>query len=366
VLILNPIDISGGAAAGWVARLERELGADWTAIRKARVTTEERRASLRRAFEGKIAADTSLVAFGSIAREEMTSDSDADWILLVDGQAQPEHSEQRNTIASELMKLRFPEPGRSGVFGCMIGSHDIVHEIGGEDDTNSNTTRRVLLLLESLPVGNREAYDRVRRQILKRYLNDDRGLTRSSSAIRVPRFLLNDLTRYWRTVTVDFVYKQRAEAGDKWALRNAKLRMSRKLVFASGLLRCFFCQLAPEAATAREHLTSPRHDISRLLTYMEGELAQTPLELLARAALRPSIGRDTQRDLFDSYNRFLGILDDQEKRDALKSMTEAEMATSAVWDEIRTISHAFHSGLRAVFFGNDEELRELTIDYGVF
>jgi hypothetical protein len=47
-------------------------------------------------------------------------------------------------------------------------------------------------------------------------------------------------------------------------------------------------------------------------------------------------------------------------------MTEAEMATSAVWDEIRTISHAFHSGLRAVFFGNDEELRKLTIDYGVF
>jgi hypothetical protein len=248
----------------------------------------------------------------------------------------------------------------------MIGSHDIVHEIGGEDDTNSNTTRRVLLLLESLPVGNREAYDRVRRQILKRYLSDDRGLTRSSSAIRVPRFLLNDLTRYWRTVTVDFVYKQRAEAGDKWALRNAKLRMSRKLVFASGLLRCFFCQLAPEAAMAREYLTSPRHDISRLLTYMEGELAQTPLELLARVALRPSIGRDTQRNLFDSYDRFLGILDDQEKRDALKKMTETEMATSEVWDEIRTISHAFHSGLKAVFFGDDEELRKLTTDYGVF
>jgi hypothetical protein len=34
----------------------------------------------------------------------------------------------------------------------MIGSHDIVHEIGGEDDTNSNTTRRVLLLLESNPL----------------------------------------------------------------------------------------------------------------------------------------------------------------------------------------------------------------------
>jgi predicted nucleotidyltransferase len=213
VLILNAVDTSNGASEGWVARIERELGANWTAMRKARITSDEKRESLRRAFEGKIAADTSLVVFGSIAREEMTSVSDADWILLVDGQAQPEHSEQRHAIASELVKLGFPEPGRSGVFGCMIGSHDIVHEIGGEDDTNSNTTRRVLLLLESLPVGNREAYDRVRRQILKRYLQDDRGLTRSSSAVRVPRFLLNDLTRYWRTVTVDFVLQAASGCG---------------------------------------------------------------------------------------------------------------------------------------------------------
>jgi hypothetical protein len=218
------------------ARTWRDVDRDSSGRTKA----EEKRTLLRVAFQEKIAPDTSLFVFGSIAREEMTSGSDSDWILLVDGQAHPEHGDQRHTIISELYKLGFPAPGRSGVFGCMIGSHDIVHEIGGEDDTSSNTTRRVLLLLESLPVGNREAYDRVRRQILNRYLRDDCGLTRGTGTIKVPRFLLNDLTRYWRTVTLDFVYKQRAEAGKKWALRNAKLRMSRKLVFASACFVGFF------------------------------------------------------------------------------------------------------------------------------
>src|SRR5215475_14480587 len=97
-------------AERWVDRLERELRANWAAIRKARNTTELKRAMLRKAFEGKIAPDTSLVVFGSIAREEMTSGSDSDWILLVDGQAIPEHADQKHTIAEELGTIGFAAP----------------------------------------------------------------------------------------------------------------------------------------------------------------------------------------------------------------------------------------------------------------
>jgi len=140
------------------------------------------------------------------------------------------------------------------------------------------------LLLESYPVGNREVYDRVRRQIIRRYLGDDRGLTHASADVRVPRFLLNDLTRYWRTVTVDFVYKQVAENDKKWALRNAKLRMSRKLIFAAGLAHVFFCHLDPLAASARSALMKSR-DVSLLTAYLEQELALSPLEVIAKRAL---------------------------------------------------------------------------------
>src|SRR5690349_17813875 len=172
-----------------LAELEARLGSDWKAIRAASEATQKRRGELTAAFTSHGSPDTSLVVFGSVARGEVTSGSDLDWILLTDGQSAPEHKEQEREIQRTLVEREFIKPGTSGVFGKMVGSHDLVHNIGGEDDLNSNTTRRVLLLLESYPVGNREVYDRVRRQIIRRYLGDDRGLTHASADIRVPRFL---------------------------------------------------------------------------------------------------------------------------------------------------------------------------------
>lgn len=249
----------------------------------------------------------------------------------------------------------------------MVGSHELVHNIGGEDDLNSNTTRRVLLLLESLPIGNREAYDRVRRQILRRYLEDDRGLLYGSGNIRIPRFLLNDFTRYWRTVTVDFVYKQRTDKNGKWALRNAKLRMSRKLVFAAGLLHCFECHLDEAAESARAALQPPDRDLSVLTEYMERQLSLTPLELVAKACLELNIRAETVRRIFDSYDRFLGILDDPDKRKELEQAhSHEELRNSAVWDDVLQVSGPFHDGLVALFLKEHEQLQSLTMKYGVF
>jgi hypothetical protein len=103
--------------------------------------------------------------FGSIAREGVTSGSDSDWILPVDGQASPEHLDQEHAIANELERAGIRRPGRSGIFGRMSGSHDIVHEIGGEDDTNSNGRGECCYFLNHGLSVDREAYDRIRRQI---------------------------------------------------------------------------------------------------------------------------------------------------------------------------------------------------------
>ena len=138
-----------------------------------------------------------------MARGEYTQGSDIDWTLLVDGQADPGHFTAAQAIAQELKAKKLNEPGINAVFGSVTFSHELIHHIGGHADSNRNTTQRILLLLESRAIGPADAYERVLRAVLARYLDNDISfLTRSRSGeqYKVPRFLLNDIVRYWRTV----------------------------------------------------------------------------------------------------------------------------------------------------------------------
>lgn len=165
---------------------------------------------------------------------------------------------------------------------------------------------------------------------------------------------------------MDFVYKQRSD-DQKWALRNAKLRMSRKLVFAAGLLRVYFCALDPDAQAAIALLREPQPNLSLLLEYMEQQLALTPLELVAKACLRNQVMPETALSIFASYDRFLALLDDPVKREELThAEVEAGLGNCSVWKEVGEISRPFHAGLVSLFLNDDVELRKLTMDYGVF
>lgn len=76
---------------------------------------------------------------------------------------------------------------------------------------------------------------------------------------------------------------------------------------------------------------------------------------------------DTAFAIFDSYNRFLAILDDPRKRGDLEMATSHEdLRNSTAWQEVREVSRPFHEGLVALFLNDDEELKNLTMKYGVF
>jgi hypothetical protein len=160
------------------------------------------------------------VFFGSLARGESTSQSDLDWTLLINGEVDGQHSSLHQSIRKKLRDAGKIPPGSTGTFGGLAFSHELVPCIGGQDDTNKNLTLRMLLLLESLSIGNDQPRQMVIRAILSRYLADDPSWTWRSDG-KLPRFLLNDVIRFWRTMAVDFADKFRDQEGEKWALRNA-------------------------------------------------------------------------------------------------------------------------------------------------
>lgn len=339
-----------------LALLEQRLGANWPHLAEACRLADGKRTELVDKLRGIDSEDTSVVVFGSLARREFTSGSDIDWTLLVDGHADPRHIELARRVEKIVNAASAKKPGREGTFGSLSFSHELVNRIGGEDDTNRNTTRRILLLLESAVVGRADAYDRVVTNILNRYVEEDYGFAQGRGPHRVPRFLLNDFARYWWTMAVDFAYKQRTRFGEGAAMRNMKLRMSRKLIYVSGLLTCFACELdCPAAAEPAEWVS-----------YLRDRLKLPPIEILAGALLRHSHLDGTARILLGAYDEFLGVLADKTQRERLEELEPPEYEADAIYQRVRRLSHEFRDGLLELFFDKPSGLYSLTKNYGVF
>jgi hypothetical protein len=68
--------------------------AKWTAIDKSIQVSKQKKQDLLDSFskgQKPDSEDRSVVAFGSVRRDEWTSGSDLDWTLLIDGTADPAH-----------------------------------------------------------------------------------------------------------------------------------------------------------------------------------------------------------------------------------------------------------------------------------
>ena len=71
--------------------------------------------------------------------------------------------------------------------------------------------------------------------------------------------------------------------------------------------------------------------------------------------------------IFDNYDQFLSILDDQDKRSELANATSHDgLRQSTAWREIRDVSAPFHEGLVALFLEGNDGLKGLTMRYGIF
>jgi hypothetical protein len=351
-------------SASNVEALSQRLGTDWLNISEARRRTAELRTKLD-ALASLATEDAATIVYGSIGREEVTESSDVDWTILIDGPTDPNHSHLVAKTADRLKDLGFKPPGPTDTFAVLVNSHELIHHIAGRHDTNQNLTRRILLLFESLAVTQPLVRDRVVRNILDRYITYDVIVPRREPLREViPHFLLNDVVRYWRTMASDYAAKMWERETKGWGLRNAKLRFSRKLIFIAGLLACFSFELDPPHDA--EEIRADRSNLpSRLSSHVLAHLSRSPLDVLAQTLLS-SEADSTARQLFDAYDRFLGVLANQEKRTELNELAMDKALDSKVWLEIHEASRDFRAAVDTLFLVDDSLLKRLTLRYGVF
>ena len=119
------------------------------------------------------------------------------------------------------------------------------------------------------------------------------------------------------------------------------------------------------APAVREDLQK-NHSTIAMEEHLRAFVQKTPLEILTTFLLELNITKDTAVKLFSSYNSFLSILEDVDKRERLKRLSLEDIPTDSVFGEVRTISRVFQEGLTSLFFYDNEKLRDLTIFYGVF
>lgn len=114
----------------------------------------------------------SICLFGSWAREELTPGSDDDWAVVTEEQFSTYDSKVVSLVAIAQHHLGADDraPGSQGIFGVPFDLANLVENVGLDADTNTNLTRRMLLLLESCEVAG-AVHQKACATVLDRYMN---------------------------------------------------------------------------------------------------------------------------------------------------------------------------------------------------
>lgn len=277
--------------------------------------------------------DVSVVMFGSWARRELTDGSDNDWAILTpEGREHDDDVQQLSLHCRSRFNDDGKAPGAQDMFGIPFSWNPLAQYVGLDDDTNTNLTRRMLMLLESIALTG-SMRDQCWTAILERYL--EHGVKDHWP----PRFLLNDTIRYWRTICVDFEGKHATGGEDdpKWVMRNAKLRTSRTMLFAGGLLPILFCRLCEK---------------DEIPGFLAQQYAATPVDRVAWAFSQMGLIDEGLRCL-GAYDEWISMLQDDEIRRAIGALRENTRDASPVFERVRSVGSRLQRGLLALLFESD-------------
>lgn len=249
-------------------------------------------------------SDLTIFVSGSYARLEASKYSDIDLFFIQHGMIDRIASPNISTLRmfSEVIKisddLNFPKFSNDGEFLKILESKKILEGMGGRNDDYDNYfTARLLMILESRPVYNESAYDRVMKELFRAYFKDYPDHPKDFQ----PIFLVNDILRFWKTLCLNYENKRNQPDADydrklKQKVKNLKLKFSR-------MLTCF-------GSISYIAARRPPMDVDDILSMM----AHTPLERLEAACVDyPSTHRNLEKaqELYDWFLSETDVTEDE-------------------------------------------------------
>jgi hypothetical protein len=288
------------------------------------------------------------VAVGSVGRREALRASDLDFIpILKDSDALKVYQEFDGQIRERIAQVANLKVSRGEDLTKAITLEHLTKKetIGGDEDSDTCLTKRVLILSESAQCGGGISIGDVRNRVLDAYAESERTSGRHILS------LCNDLARYYRTLCIN--YKARVDIEEKaWAPRNAKLRHSRKFWYFSNALTI------AELATSR-----PSGDVEYKRELLE-RLAAPPAMRLILAA---NAGKHTARlaTILERYSFFLDFMSEQGNRDALADIEHGERyaTTHSAYISLKLNSDVLHSEMMALLMEMDGKTRQTVLDW---
>jgi len=144
------------------------------------------------------------------------------------------------------------------------------------------------------------------------------------------------------------------QGGKKWALRNIKLRMSRKIIFLKGLLMC------------ASNYQNPDVSVQDLKSGLKQNVSMKPLDFIVGELVKFKIAEKWIIQLLDTYDNFLGMLNDDKLREDIQNLPMEDVYNDKEFLKARKNAHLFQEDLNQIFFYEDTPLKQFTIKYGLF
>ena len=158
----------------------------------------------------------------------------------------------------------------------------------------------------------------------QKYLNDVLKFNKQA-----PRFLLSDIIRYYRTICVDYEFKITEENKD-WALRNIKLRFSRKGLYFGGIA------ILLNSMNKRD---TDKYD------YIRKNLRLPFADKIAHILLEQQKASE-HANILSLYAAFLAKISEKRTRDHLKKLRKSDRNKDEKFLSLEKMANNFNKSLR--------------------